>query len=309
MASDYIKIILDTVDHSVSRYVFNSYAALADKMGTTLRLMFILFFSTYGMSWLMGWIPATLQDFIKNLVRMIFIYTFSTHWEIFSTTLYPVVTNAPDQIGGIMLAAAGSGDSTSINGTLGTMYNQIVYAASQMMFETDISAFGMKLIGFALGAVIFAMIIYAVFLIVLAKVALAVLLGLAPLFIALMTFSVTRGLFEGWLRQLMNFALIPLITYGVLIFVIAIIGSMADDIATAAKAGSLTVTKAYPLILAAGVSVILLNQVMGIASGLAGGMQLSTLSPIAAATKNAFRGIFGGLPNFTPKNKNTITSN
>ncbi len=45
-----------------------------------------------------------------------------------------------------------------------------------------------------------------------AKVALAALLALGPVFIVLSLFRGTRGLFEGWLKAVVSFALVPLFT-------------------------------------------------------------------------------------------------
>lgn len=299
MAIGAFKAILDGVDRGVEQFVFHSYAGLADKMSSTLKLMFTLFFVTYGISWMMGWIPGTIQDFMKNIIRMLFIVTFSTQWDIFESTIYPIVTNAPDQIAAAILGSTGQfADSSSANEVLGDIYDNAIASAGEMMYGSDTWDFATKLTGLAVGAVSFAMSIYAVGLIVLAKIATAVLLGMAPVFVALMTFPATRGLFEGWFRQLLNYMFIPLITYGVIIFVALLNKENATNLYTAATGGSATEEPAYALLLSTGVSILLLAQVSGIASGIAGGMQLSTLSPVAAATRNAFRnmGLNTGAP-------------
>ena len=54
-------------------------------------------------------------------------------------------------------------------------------------------------------------VIYSTFLLILSKLAIALLLAVAPLILLLLIFDNTRGFFEGWLRQLANYALIPLL--------------------------------------------------------------------------------------------------
>lgn len=285
---EFINTLLSTIDITVNQYAFNSYRALAGEMQTTLKLMFMLSLIFMGINYQMGWIPATLQEMIKNFFRFVFIFVFATNWEIFSTTLYPILTTAPSQIGNVIMGAGtGAGD---INTALGGIFDRIVIVATNMIFKSDLSAIGTKILGFLLAGVGFALVIYAIFLIVLAKIALAILLGLAPLFLSFMMFATTRGLFEGWLRQLMNFALIPILTYSVLIFAVALVSPLAGGLYDASTHAGAQTNDIYQFILSAAVSVILLNQVMGIASGIAGGMQLSTLSPIAAAVRTVFRG-------------------
>ena len=63
----------------------------------------------------------------------------------------------------------------------------------------------------------------ALVLVILAKLALAVLLALGPVFIMLYLFSATRGFFEGWIRQLANFSLLIVLTFGVLALILKII--------------------------------------------------------------------------------------
>ena len=304
---DFINALLDTIDITVHQYAFDSYKALAEEMQTTLRLMFTLSIIFLGINSQMGWIPLTLQEIIKNFFRFLFIFVFATNWEIFSTTIYPILTNAPNQIGNVIMGAGKSGGS-DINSALGGIFDRTITVASHMIFETPLTDMGIKILGFLLGGVGFALVIYAIFLIALAKIALAILLGLAPLFLSFMMFASTRGLFEGWMRQLMNFALIPILTYSVLIFVVALVEPLASILSDATAHAGAKTTDMYQFILSGAVSVILLNQVMGIASGIAGGMQLSTLSPIAAAARTIFRGRSPN-PKLTPTSPlNSITN-
>jgi len=290
---EFINTLLSTIDITVNQYAFDSYKALAEEMKTTLRLMFMLSLIFLGINSQMGWIPTTLQEIIKNFFRFLFIFVFATNWEIFSTTIYPILTNAPSQIGNVIMGAGNGGGD--INTALGGIFDRIIIVANQMIFKSDLSAFGTKILGFLLGGVGFVVVIYAVFLIVLAKIALAILLGLAPLFLSFMMFATTRGLFEGWLRQLMNFALIPILTYSVLIFVVALVEPLAGGLYVAStKAGAQT-TDMYQFILSAAVSIILLKQVMGIAAGISGGMQLSTMGAVAGAAKKGLSGAKSGI--------------
>lgn len=297
MASGHLKQLLDKVDAGVENYIFNSYAGLAAEMSSTLRIMFVLFLVLYGVSVMQGWIRTSLPEFIQMLVRMLFIFIFATFWNVFSAFAYELFTQTPNQVAGVLLSSAGGSlsNADSVNEVLGGIYDKTISSASQLIFKSDTWAFGTKLHGLLLAVLVIGMIIYALFLIVLAKIAVAILLGLSPLFIAFMLFSATRGLFEGWLRQLLNFAFIPALTYGILIFVVSLNNDSVTALKESVKNGSTGNMDIYPVLLSAGISIILLMQVMGIAAGIAGGMQLSTLGSVGAAMRS-IKGQRLGLP-------------
>ena len=54
------------------------------------------------------------------------------------------------------------------------------------------------------------------------KIALFILLGLAPLFIAMALFEFSSALFSGWLRTCAQYAIVPAIVYGVLGFLLTL---------------------------------------------------------------------------------------
>ncbi len=68
--------------------------------------------------------------------------------------------------------------------------------------------FGFYLAGAVVWCLMGVLCVYAMFLIALSSIALAVLLALGPLFIGLLFFDATRRFFSAWIAQLANYALI-----------------------------------------------------------------------------------------------------
>jgi hypothetical protein len=58
----------------------------------------------------------------------------------------------------------------------------------------------------------------------------AVLLGLAPVFLPMMLFERTKQMFTGWLNQLINFTLQPILLFAFLAFFATLLASAAKDI-------------------------------------------------------------------------------
>jgi len=315
MASGHIESLLDNIDVAADTYVFNVYAAIAGEIAPTLRLLFILFLIFYGLAMMQGWIQTSIQDFTKNIFRICVIFIFATMWTWFNELVYPFFTDSPAYLGQILLAADPNSIfyASSINETLGSIYDQGMYVAGFLMYEHGgITNLSMVFTGLLVGVVTLLMVGYATFLIAMAKVAIAVLLGFAPVMIAFMVFSATRGIFEGWLRQVINFALIPLLTYGILIFVISMASPFVNQLAIQAQSGMTGSIEVFPFVLCCIVGFLLLLQTMGIASGIAGGMQLSTMNAIGSTLRSAAMSSWGRmhvkLPSFKGGASNTISN-
>jgi len=121
--------------------------------------------------------------------------------------------------------------------------------------------------------------VYTMFLIALSGIALAVLLALGPLFITLLLFEATRRFFEAWLAQLANYALITILTVLVAALLLQVVESYA--VQTAARGAAIATVDALNMVLVAVLAFLLLRQVMPIASGLAGGIALSSFGTLS----------------------------
>ena len=123
--------------------------------------------------------------------------------------------------------------------------------------------------------------VYAMFLIALSSIALAVLLALGPLFIALLFFDATRRFFAAWIAQLANYALITVLTVMVAALLLQIVQSYAAQ--TAARGTAIVTVDALHMLLVAVLVFLVLRQVMPIAAGLAGGVSLNSFGLSRAA--------------------------
>ena len=121
--------------------------------------------------------------------------------------------------------------------------------------------------------------IYAIFLLSLSHVALAVLLALGPLFIALLLFESTKRFFEAWLAQLSNYALIAILTGLVVALMMRLLTVVVQQASAAGDA--IQVAQAVRVCLAAGLILLVMRQVMPMAAGLASGLALSTMGVLS----------------------------
>jgi type IV secretion system protein VirB6 len=305
--------ILTTVDAAIATFVIGLFSGLAEEIKSTLRLMMMLSTILYGLSIMQGWIEASIKDAVKHLTLAILVYIFATNLDLFISFFYTIFTVTPSLIIGSVFdsVSAPSGTANSVNGInsfIGNVYDQGIRAAGALMFNSGGFSVGVKLMGFFVAIATIGLCGYAAFLIIMAKIAVAVLLGLSPIFIAMLFFKVTKGIFEGWLRQLINFAIIPLITYTIMFFVLIIIGQPVNDMATAQVAGDISMSDVGPYLLTSVISFLLLLQVFGIASGIAGGVSISTLGVIGSRMNRNILNSLRGKNLKIPGRRNKITN-
>lgn len=273
--------LLISIDLAIWNFAIAMFKGISNDITSTLRLMMILSITLYGLAMMKGWVETNLKEAIKHVFMALIVYIFATNVWLFTSLTYEIFTNAPNQLMGRILSIYRGHDEAGINTFIGGAYDKGMRAAGDLMFGSNWNALGLKLIGLLVAVATIAMCGYAGFLVVMSKIAVAVLIGLSPIFIAFMMFKGTRGLFEGWLRQVLNFALIPILTYTLMIFCLAIIYIPLSDMAHAQEGGNLTAVEVMPYIATCFVSFLLLLQVMGIASGISGGVSLSTLGVVS----------------------------
>ncbi len=121
--------------------------------------------------------------------------------------------------------------------------------------------------------------VYTAFLLALSQIAVAVLLGLGPLFIVLTLFDSTRRFFEAWLAQLSNYALVTVLVALVGGLLLKVVRAYAD--AAAAHAAGITIAESIRLCVAAVFIFLILRQVLSIAAGLASGVALSSFGVVS----------------------------
>lgn len=141
--------------------------------------------------------------------------------------------------------------------------------------------FGYDIAGIAVWVLIGLLCVYTLFLLALSRIALAILLALGPFFVAMLLFERTRRLFDAWLAQLANYALVTILTVMATALLLRIVDSFAAQ--TAALGSSIATVDVLNMLLVAVLVFLLMRQVMPIASALAGGAAFNTFGTVSRA--------------------------
>ncbi len=279
-----IETLIDTVDGMILGFVQGSFGSLSDSIHILWQLMFIVFIAVYGYKVMISG-RFSASDMIVHCVKIIILLAVATQWDTFFVIVYNMVTDLPSDIAGQILQGAtntlGSSaqptDQLTANSGLSDFFDRGMKVVQRILEGAGIMEWSVYFYAGVvfMGTVGFAA--YAGMLIILSKVALAILLAVGPVFILLLVFSNTRGLFEGWLRTLLNYSVIPIFVYTLLAFLLSLAERPLENMEQNSGVNDPVLDGVAPYALVTFISVLLLMQVMNMAASVTGGLSLSTM--------------------------------
>ena len=104
--------------------------------------------------------------------------------------------------------------------------------------------------------------------------------------------SPRKRFFEAWLAQLANYAFITILTVLVAALMLRVVTVAAQQ--AVSEGGAIQIANAVRVCMAAGLTFLVMRQVMPMAAGLASGLALSTFGVVSAALAWGFGGALRG---------------
>jgi type IV secretion system protein VirB6 len=264
-------------------YIGNNTARLA----SILEPAFVTLATVYVMAWgylhLVGKIDEPVVTGLKRIAVVALILGVGTRLWLYNTVIVDTFYNAPAE-----LAAAVLGGTDPV-GTIDAIWTAGGTVAGNLWSHSSTwgSGVGFYLAGCIVYCLIGILCVYAMFLIALSSIALAVLLALGPLFIGMLFFDASKRFFAAWIAQLANYALITVLTVMVGALLLHIVQSYA--VQTAARGSAIFTVDALNMLLVTVLVFLVLRQVMPIASGLAGGASLHSFGLVSRGVASGMR--------------------
>ena len=195
---------LTAVDCIASEVSEQAFMRLSEgPMGSILPILLTFFVAFFGISLMLGRSNLSLRALAPRIVTIGLVVTFATSFAAFSAVFYNVFVFTPDWLAGILTSSDGSATVTFAQKL------DVVFIAVQeaSIGQSDINVFsppGMMWLGALL------LLLGTVGLLVTARIGLALLLAVGPIFVVMALFNQTRGLFTGWLKGMLMLSLTPL---------------------------------------------------------------------------------------------------
>jgi len=268
----------------LAAYIGASAARVATALEPAIVTLAVVYVMIWGYLQLMGRTDEPLVTGLKRLMTLAVILGVALHLWLYNELIVDTFFNAP---GALAARVIGAFDSVGI-------VDQIIFsgddAATLLLQKGGLwnGDFSYYIAGFAVYLIVGLTAIYTIFLLTLSRIALSVLLALGPLFIGLLLFDSTKRFFEAWMAQLANYAFITILTVLVAALMMTLISKAAQQAAIAG--GGIQIAQAVRVCMAAGLTFLVMRQVMPMAAGLASGLALSTFGAVSAALAWGFGG-------------------
>jgi type IV secretion system protein VirB6 len=261
----------------LAAYIGNNTATIGAALEPAIVTLATVYVMVWGYLQLTGKIEEPVMAGVRRILVLTVVLGGALHLWLYNQLIVDTFFNAPSE-----LAASIVGAFNPVN-----IVDQIIFTgddAARLLlqkggfFHGDLSY---TIAGYAVYLIVDLTAIYTIFLLSLSRIALSVLLALGPLFIGLLFFETTKRFFEAWIAQLANYAFITILTVLIAALMLTLISTAASQ--AAAAGGGIQIAQAVRVCMAAGLTFLVMRQVMPMAAGLASGLALSTFGVLSAA--------------------------
>ena len=211
----------DFIDARLNEFLGERLASVIAEVDGPLRIALVLYVVLYGFAILRGAISEPVMDFAIRSIKLALIYALATTAAYSTFVTEPLFTGLPNALTRAVSGAAAPGVGAAFDQFLayaGYLADTIAREGSAFDPGPWIVSAAVLIIGALACALGFGVVM-------LAKLALALLVALGPIFIACALFDATRRFFFGWLGQAVNY----LVLFALIIVIFQLVLSLVRD--------------------------------------------------------------------------------
>lgn len=287
-SANFVESIMTKIDGAGTTFTETAYKAFGAEVSAVMTAALTLYVAWWGFLVLTGRSPIGLGDVVWRVSRVFVIYAFAMSWSTFDAYVYSWASVAPDRLGTSLMQSLSTASGTTFVGGPGQSLSETWAVSSDaigaMAAKGGFTSMGPWLIAAIVwvAATIFFAICIAI--LIFAKLVLWLLLGLAPLFIALALFESTRNYFDGWVRATLNHFLIPVILYALMAFFVVLIQDAVTAVDAAVENDDITLKVVAPYFLVCVIGTFIVSQVPTISQAITGSVSTSAGSMVRGMT-------------------------
>lgn len=251
-------------------------------VATTLVTIYVML---WGWSMMRGVISEPITDGVGRIVRLALIVGIALQFGLYNGFLADWLWNTPDSLASYVGGDTGTTNASYLDTLMSKMYDfgDAYYQKSMANKNTfGIPDMGLLIMAWAIWAVAVIATGYGAFLLALAKMGLAVALGVGPIFILLTIFEPTKRFFDAWIGQVLNYVFLVMLSAATIKLIMTILEKYLTDAAGSVLADP-SLNQALPAIVFSIIGALALVQMPAMASALGGGVALGTLGAVSWA--------------------------
>lgn len=271
---------LQKVDCLAAQATTVSFGRLFGENGslqTALTILLTLYIGLLAVNLLTGRSALRVSVLTPRMLTLGLVLTFVTSWIAYQSVVWNLAIGAPDEIAGVLAGTEGSATilfaqrlDMLFDAIAGAAETATAAAAANPANAAASSTFASPASILTFAALL--LLLGTVGVLVVCRLALAALLILGPVFIVMALFEGTRGLFEGWLKSVAMFALVPLLTVLIGSGAVVAISPMVAGLTMAG--GDIPLRAAVSILVASVVYVALMLVVLKVAGSLTRGWRI-----------------------------------
>ncbi|WP_338503707.1 type IV secretion system protein [Sphingomonas kaistensis] len=270
---------VDCVSAEAAAGAFGRLFGPDGRLGTALTLLLTLYIALLAVNLLTGRARIGLSMLTPRMMTLGLVLTFATSWIAYQSVVWTLLTGAPDQIAAVVTNQQGSATAAFAN-RLDTLFTAVANAAEVASTPAPVSQVNgitpapAQAAGWTAGDVLWMaalmLLLGTVGVLLVARIALAALLAIGPVFIVFALFRGTHGLFVGWLKGAVLFAIVPLFTVLIGGAALALLSPIVAELAM----GPVSMRAAVSMFLGASVYVALMVLVLKVSSTIVAGWRI-----------------------------------
>jgi type IV secretion system protein VirB6 len=234
-----VQPIIESAERFLENAARSTFLGLVEASGTLVGYMAVLAVALVGINMMVQLRPMAWVQCLSLVIKLSLIGIFAWNWNQFWAVANGILA-AIEAVAGGILASSGNGLSgpTITDGfasAIDVMMDQFAEAATNIAAEMGgwfvtgiVSGICLVLMGFISAA--------SALMILFPKVVITVLLGLAPIMIALTLFEATKGFFERWLSACVSWSLYPVFIASIFSIMISMGNDLINRIGTSGYA-------------------------------------------------------------------------
>jgi type IV secretion system protein VirB6 len=225
--------VVDCMSGQAASFAFGRLFGSHALLGQALTVALTLYIAFYAIGLLTGRASLSVASLTPRMMTLGIALTFATSWVAYQSVIWNMLVGAPDEIASLLIGTQGSATSLFAD-RLDVIFGVVAQAAAAA--ETAVARPGAGSLASGpdllwLSALL--LLLGTVGVLLVARIALAAMLALGPIFIICGLFDGSRGLFEGWLKVAVLFALTPLLAVLIGGGTIALLSPIIDSLASA----------------------------------------------------------------------------
>lgn len=272
------------LSNALSTYVNDTATNIIGAITPVATTLVSIYVMLWGWSMMRGVISEPIMDGAGRIVRLALIVGVALQLGLYNGFIADMLWNSPDTLASYLGGGNGTSNAAYLDTLMSRMYDfgDAYYQKAQANSTLGIPDLGLLFMAYALWVAGVIATGYGAFLLALAKMGLAVALGIGPLFILLTIFEPTKRFFDAWIGQALNYVFLVMLSAATIKLIMVILEKYLTD-ASGTVLADPALDQALPAIVFSIIGALALVQMPAMASALGGGVALGTLGAVGWA--------------------------